>query len=169
MVENISASNVPTALPLPPGSPPVDQRQLLSNWSLYLGNQLQALAKYAPSYGVAPAGVELLDWLTGQSQAHTPTVERIIRHFIKLREWPITMSPDQAFYISARLTAGAVWIESFIVLADAETPEAAEWLAQMPDFHDRSATLEWLLIVIWCDPLATMALRDASNPHIRIS
>jgi hypothetical protein len=158
MDEADSASNVPTVLPFFSRSP--SERTLLLNWRSYLDDQLKALQRYAPDAGQVPAGIEVLEWLTGQSQSLCATVERIVRHFIRSHEWPITLTSEQAFFISARLGAGRMWIATLVD----ETPEvAADLSAPTPNLHDRSSTLEWLLITAWRDPLAEMALRACAN------
>jgi hypothetical protein len=159
MEETSSASNVPTVLPAAAVSLQAN-RPLLLKWGYYLDEQLKALRPFAPNFGVAPAGIELIGWLTAQSESYATTVTRIIRHFIKSNVWPLTLSPEQAFYISARLGAGRIWVATLVD----ETPEvAAELSAPMPNLHDRSATLEWLLITAWRDPLADMVLRAAAK------
>ncbi len=159
MEETSSASNVPTVLSAASVSLHAD-RPLLSKWGSYLDEQLKALRPYAPNFGPVPPGVELIDWLTAQSDSYATTVDRIVRHFMKSDVWPLTLSPEQAFYISARLGAGRIWIATLID----ETPEVvAELSAPMPNLSDRSATLEWLLVTAWRDPLAEMALRVGAN------
>lgn len=159
MEETSSASNVPTVLSAASVSLHAD-RPLLSKWGSYLDDQLKVLRPYAPHFGTVPAGVELIGGLTAQSESYATTVNRIVRHFIKANVWPLTLSPEQAFYISARLGAGRIWVATLVD----ETPEvAAELSAPMPNLHDRSATLEWLLITAWRDPLADMVLRAAAK------
>ena len=150
MDESESASNVPPVVPM------------LLRWQDFIEKQFHALANFSPTLEPVPAGVELIEWITTRSRFFAPAVERIVRHFAGTNEWPLTTTPEQAFYICVRLGAARSLLRTLI---SDDVPAITE-AASMPILNDRRAAMEWLLITSW-QSLAEAALRataEASRP-----